>query len=422
MFALVDCNNFYASCERVFDPKLKDVPIVVLSNNDGCVIARSNESKALGIKMGAPFFQQEKFFAENGVKVFSSNYTLYGDMSRRVMDTLRNFSPQVEVYSIDEAFLDFSNFPKVDLTKYAAKSRRTVLKNLGIPTGIGIGSSKTLAKSANHYAKKMTNTGVYCIDTEAKRKTVLEWQPIDDVWGIGRQYCKWLESHGVKNAWQLANADKQWIAQKMGVVGLRLVNELNGISCIALEQAPPAKQAICTSRSFGNSLTDKEEVRQSLATHITRCAEKLRKQQSVAGAIQVFILTNVWNTTQKQYSNSITIPLLQASSDTAELLHYGMQGFERLWKEGYQYKKSGAMVLDLVPANQVQQSLFTPNEDGYKEKAAALMKTLDAINSKMGRDTLRYAAAGYSKKWRLKVEHKSPAYTTNMEDIINIKA
>jgi len=418
MYGLVDCNNFYASCERLFQPKLNRLPIVVLSNNDGCVIARSNESKALGIKMGAPYFKFERIFNEHNVVVFSSNYTLYGDISSRVMRTLNSFTPNIEIYSIDEAFLDLGGFVGKDLLQYSSEIRETVWHNVGIPVCVGVAPSKTLAKSANHYAKKTQIAGVFCIDSESKREEVLRWQPLDDVWGIGRQHHSWLSGFGLKTAWDLAHADKQWIGKKMGVVGVRLVNELNGISCIPLEEAPPAKQAICTSRSFGENLTDKEEIRQSLATHITRCAEKLRAQQTCAGALQVFAHTNPWNNTRAQYHGSLTVPLLTATSDTRELLRYGMAAFDAIFKPGYYYKKSGAVVMDIVPAGQVQRSLFDTVTD--RPLNSKLMGVLDKINGKHGQDTVRMGAAGFSKKWRLKVEHRSPCYTTRIEDILKV--
>ncbi|KAA5532628.1 Y-family DNA polymerase [Taibaiella lutea] len=418
MFALVDCNNFYASCERLFQPKLRKVPIVVLSNNDGCVIARSNESKALGIKMGALAYENEVLFKENGVRVFSSNYTLYGDISSRVMATLNEFTPSMEVYSIDEAFLDLSNMAGVDLNLYTQEIKDTVLHNIGIPTCVGAAPSKTLSKSANHFAKKMTANGSFCIDSEEKREMVLRWQPVDDVWGIGRQYAIWLMANNVNTAWELANANKEWIRQKMGVVGVRLVNELNGISCIPIEEVPPSKKEICTSRSFSHNLTDKDEIRQSVATHITRCAEKLRKQGTAAGAIHVFLHTNRFRDLP-QYYGALTIPLLTATNLTDELLHYGMIAFERAYKEGYSYKKSGAIVQDIVPANQIQQSLFSNNPN--REKGAAIMKALDGINGRMGKDTIRYGAAGYSKKWRLRADMISPRYTTNLNEILKVK-
>ncbi|RYZ31270.1 MAG: Y-family DNA polymerase, partial [Sphingobacteriales bacterium] len=376
-------------------------------------------SKALGIKMGAPYFMYEQFFKEKGIEVFSSNYTLYGDMSGRVIRRLSAFSPDIEVYSIDEAFLDLSHMPGIRYFDYGRTIRQAIAHDIGLPVCVGMAPSKTLAKSANHYAKKTQASGVFCIDSDASREEVLRWQPVDDVWGIGRQYATWLTNAGITDAWQLSQANKEWIGKKMGVVGVRLVNELNGISCIPLEEAPPAKKAICTSRSFGNNLTDKDEIRHSVAAHITRCAEKLRQQKTCTAAVQVFINTNIWNQNQKQYHRQVTIPLLTATNNTAELMKYGMMAFENIFKEGIVYKKTGVTVMDLVPETAVQRSLFDPVSD--RPKNARLMQALDGINRKHGQDTVRMSSLGYSAIWKLKIEHKSPCYTTRIADILKVK-
>jgi DNA polymerase V len=417
MFALVDCNNFYASCERLFQPKLEGVPIVVLSNNDGCVIARSNEAKAVGIKMGAPAFLMEEFFTRHNVQVFSSNYALYGDISARVMQTLSLFSPEIEVYSIDESFLNLTGFQQ--LQSYAEEIRATVKQNTGIPTCIGVAPSKTLAKAANRYAKKNCPAGAFVIDSEEKRRQILEGMDAGDVWGIGRQLATWCNANGIMNAWQLANANEDWIRSKMGVVGVRLLKELNGIPCVDLEEVPPAKQEICTSRSFGQLITDRQTISEAVCTHVTRCAEKLRRQQSAAGQITVFLHTNNFRAQDKQYYGTLTIPLKTATSDTAELIKYAQLAFARVFRPGFNYKKAGVIVGEIVPADQIQQSLFDQVQD--REKNRKLSAAMDAINGAMGRDKVRFAAAGFGRQWKLRQEKKSPCYTTNINEILTVK-
>jgi DNA polymerase V len=416
MFALVDCNNFYASCERLFQPKLEGKPIVVLSNNDGCVIARSNEAKALGIKMGAVAFELEDLIEKNGVHVFSSNYTLYGDISSRVMRTLNEFTPSIEVYSIDESFLDLSGFP--NLPEYALTIRNTVKQHTGIPTCIGVAASKTLAKAANKYAKKNAPNGVCVIDTEEMRKKVLTWLEISDVWGIGGRLSKWLLTYNVKTAWEFANLDKEWVRTKMGVVGVRMIQELNGVSCLELEEVPPRKKEICTSRSFGAMISDRLVIGEAICTHVTRCAEKLRKQGSSTGQITVFIHTNSFRSNDPQYYGTLSIPLNTATNDTTELIKFAMLAFNRVFKQGYNYKKAGVIVSEIVPETQIQQSIFDTRQD--RSKYNKLMDTMDLINKKMGRDKVRVAAAGFGRKWRLKQERKSVCYTTNINEILTV--
>jgi DNA polymerase V len=418
MLALADCNNFYASCERLFKPKLERTPIVVLSNNDGCVIARSNEAKSLGIAMGAPAFEIKELIEKNNVHVFSSNYTLYGDISARVMNTLGTFTPSIEIYSIDEAFLDLSNMSGVDLTDYTAAIRETVKQNVGIPISIGVAKSKTLAKAANKYAKKNAPNGVFVIDSEAIRKAVLRWLPVEDVWGIGRQYSLWLQQNNITTALQLADCNLAWIRKKMGVVGERLVRELNGEPCIQLEEQASAKKGICTSRSFGELVTDKQSLSEAVATFTTRCAEKLRSQKSCCGVIQVFAHTNSYRTQDRQYHGSLSIPLHTATNDTSELIHYAMIAMQRIYRPGYNYKKAGVFVTDIVPQEQVQLSMFDNVDRGKQSK---LMAAMDGINKQLGRDKVRYAAAGYGRKWKLRQEQLSPCYTTNIHEILKVR-
>lgn len=420
MFAVVDCNNFYVSCERVFNPALNGKPVVVLSNNDGCIIARSDEAKALGIKMGVPAFRIAEFLHQNQVAVYSSNYALYGDLSHRVMSVLEQFTPELEIYSIDEAFLNLAGLP-VHLEEYARKIRATVLKNVGIPVSVGIGPTKVLAKTANHYAKKVPeNQGIYVLDSPAKIDEALKLFAIDEVWGIGRQYSKLLKSIGVQTAWDFIQLQDGWVKKRMTVVGLRVKKELEGVSCLEMELIPTAKKVICTSRSFGESQTELEPIREAVATYAARCGEKLRRQHSCAGMLMVFIHTNGFKANEPQYERNFVCKLPVPTNNTMELIRYALFALEAIYRKGYRYKKAGVLVLDIVPENQVQGSLFDRVD---RPKHAAVMKTLDAINSKYGRDTLKVAAqgTGKDKKWRLRQEKLSPSYTTKWDDIIAVR-
>lgn len=420
MFAVVDCNNFYVSCERVFNPALNGKPVVVLSNNDGCIIARSNEAKALGIKMGVPAFRIAEFLHQNQVAVYSSNYALYGDLSHRVMNVLEQFTPELEIYSIDEAFLNLAGLP-VHLEEYARKIRATVLKNVGIPVSVGIGPTKVLAKTANHYAKKVPeNQGIYVLDSPAKIDEALKLFAIDEVWGIGRQYSKLLKSIGVQTAWDFIQLQDGWVKKRMTVVGLRVKKELEGVSCLEMELIPTAKKVICTSRSFGESQTELEPIREAVATYAARCGEKLRRQHSYAGMLMVFIHTNGFKANEPQYERNFVCKLPVPTNNTMELIRYALFALEAIYRKGYRYKKAGVLVLDIVPENQVQGALFDRVD---RPKHAAVMKTLDAINSKYGRDTLKVAAqgTGKDKKWRLRQEKLSPSYTTKWDDIIAVR-
>jgi DNA polymerase V len=356
MFALADCNNFYASCERVFNPSLNGRPVVVLSNNDGCIIARSNEAKALGIKMGAPAFKIAASLQANQVVVFSSNYALYGDMSRRVMSALGQFTPEIEIYSIDEAFLNLDGLP-VNLAEYGRMIRKTVLKNTGIPVSIGIGPTKVLAKAANHYAKKVPeNNGVFILDSPAKIDESLQKFPIDEVWGIGRQYASRLTSLNVKTAWDFIQMTDSWVKKNMTIVGLRIKKELEGISCLEMELISPAKKAICTSRSFGQTQTEIEPIREAVATFAGKCAYKLRKQKTCANVLMVFIHTNGFNQNEPQYAQNFICKLPVATNSSLELIKYAACALQAIYREGYRYKKAGVLVTDIVAEDQVQGS------------------------------------------------------------------
>ena len=358
VFALVDCNNFYASCERVFNPMLEGQPIVVLSNNDGCVVARSNEAKALGIGMGVPEFQIRSLLRARHVQVFSSNYTLYGDMSQRVMETLEQFCPDLEVYSIDEAFLSLVGFALRDLIEYGRQIRRTVKQWTGIPVSVGIAETKTLAKIANRIAKRTPDTGgVFDLLACSDRDALLGRVPVEEVWGIGRNYAHVLIQHGITTAVQLREVDDQWIRTHMGIVGLRLVMELRGVSCLDLEQCPAPKQSLTCSRAFGTLINTLAEMEEAVSVYTSRVAEKLRGERLAATVLTVFLTTNEFKD-GPQYSNTLTLKLPIATDSTADLIRCALQGIRAIYRDGYHYKKAGVMLTGLVPASQTQADLF----------------------------------------------------------------
>ncbi|MBC8214555.1 MAG: Y-family DNA polymerase [Candidatus Marinimicrobia bacterium] len=418
MFALVDCNNFYASCERVFHPRLNHKPIIVLSNNDGCVIARSNEAKALGIKMGEPAFKIKQFLKDNNVAVFSSNYALYGDMSRRVMNILWKLSQEMEIYSIDEAFLDLSGFNDRQLFEFGQTIRNTIKQHTGIPVSVGVASTKTLSKVANHIAKKhKRDIGVFLMNENKTIERVLKHFPVEDIWGIGRQYANFLKSHNIHTALELKNTSENWVRKHLTVMGTRIIKELDGTSCIPMESVTPSKKAICTSRSFGVMVEDIAQLRESISMYATRCAEKLRKQKSCAGIINVFIQTNRFKPELPQYNNGKIIKLQVPSDSTSELIYHSVRGLEAIYKPGYNYKKAGVIVTNIVPSSQVQQSLFDKMDRATDQQ---ITKTIDVINSRMGRDVIRYAVQGFNRKWKLRQEQLSPCYTTRWNDLLTI--
>ncbi|MBN1927815.1 MAG: Y-family DNA polymerase [Prolixibacteraceae bacterium] len=415
MIALVDCNNFYVSCERVFRPELEGKPVVVLSNNDGCIISRSNEAKKLGIKMGEPAFKMEKFLTENNVTCFSSNYALYGDMSQRVMDTLREEAPEIEVYSIDEAFLNLSGI--TDLYTFSENLRKKVIRNTGIPVSIGLGATKSLAKVANKEAKN--SDGVFIIDNEHLCKAVLMNTPIGKVWGIGRRYQKKLLNYHIDNAFQFSQLNDNWVKKNMTVVGHRIQRELRGEPCISIEQAPPAKKVIATTRAFGNKLTNKDLIKEAVATYAVRCAEKLRKQHSAANLLTVFIHTDPFSTSEIVYHKSQTVILPIASNHNTILVKAAYKALDAIFYEGLRYKKAGVIVEAIVPDNNLQGNLFF---DGDQSKLNKISVVNDSINSHYGRDTLRLAAQGTSKEWKLRQQKLSKAYTTKLNEIIEVKS
>lgn len=416
MIALVDCNNFYASCERVFNPSLNGRPVIVLSNNDGCVVARSNESKAIGIKMGVPAFEVKETITRHNVAVFSSNYTLYGDMSNRVMTTLREFTPSLEIYSIDEAFLDFSGFEAIGMLDHAATMRKTVLQNTGIPVSVGIASTKTLAKIANRVVKKKKlPEGVLFLQDERYVKRALQITEIEDVWGVGRRYSKKLRYYGINTAYDLTLKSDSWVKKEMSVVGLRMVKELRGEPCLDLDLVRQAKKSIVTSRSFGTLIDDYANLAEAVSNFAASCAAKLRLESSRCSLITVFLTTNPFRENDPQYSNGLTINLTTPSNYTPEIIDTALKALKAIYLKGYRYKKAGVMVSAITPDTDIQLSLFS-SKDISKE--IALMSALDALNNRYGRNALRIAAQGYGSAWKLKQEKISPSYTTNIEDII----
>lgn len=417
VFALVDCNNFYASCEKLFRPDLKHRPIVVLSNNDGCVVARSQEVKALGIKMGGPVFKLADEIKRHGIVCFSSNYALYADMSNRVMSLLEEAAPAIEIYSIDEAFLDLSGVEGcIDLLTFAQALKHKVDTNTGIPVCIGIAPSKTLAKLANHAAKKYKATGgVVDLMDPARQRRLLALIDVAEVWGVGRRLSKQLKALGIDTALDLASADINLIRQKFSVVLARTVRELKGVSCIDLEQTPATKQQIICSRSFASRITEKAKMRETLCKYVTRAAEKLRHQKSKAGMVNIFIRTSGYSPNEAQYSNSILAHLPYPSDDTRDLIALVEACLDTLWKDGFRYAKAGVVLLDFYDADHEQKEMFQQDEEG-NEKSKKLMQVMDSINQK-GIGRVYFAAQGTSPVWQMKREHLSPAYTTQWQEL-----
>ena len=417
--ALVDCNNFYASCERVFNPKLEGKPIVVLSNNDGMIVARSNEAKALGIKMGEPLFKVQKIVDQHGVYVFSSNYTLYGDMSMRVMRTLERFAPEVEIYSIDEAFLNFHGVERAGLTEYCRKIRETVRQWTGIPVSIGIAETKTLAKLANRYAKKHPETGgVLNLIGEPNIDSYLEQTDTADIWGIGRQYTKALWARGITNALEFAHANSKWVRKRLTVMGLRTQQELLGRPCISIDHAPRPKKSIVSSRSFGQVTSDKQHIKEAVAYFASIAAQKLRKQKSGASLLTVFLRTNPFRDAP-QYHNGALVQLPVPTDSTSELIKYAEQGVEQIFREGFEYHKVGVLLAGFVPIDRTQLQIFEPED---RARMAVVSETMDKINKDFGANTVFFAAAGTRRNWSMKREKKSPHYTTDWEDLPHVKA
>ncbi len=418
IFALVDCNSFYVSCERVFNPKLRDIAVVVLSNNDGCVVSRSNEAKKLGIKVGTPYFECESLFKKHGGYSFSSNYTLYGDMSHRVMEILSMYSPEMEIYSIDEAFLSFTNFVFTDLLSYGKNIKETVQRWTGIPVSVGIGTTKTLAKVANKVAKKYPeNKGVFITGSNEANNDVLENYDVADVWGIGQQYSKLLNNYGIKNARQFRDADEKWVRKKMTITGARTLMEHRGISCINLEEVTQPKKTIISSKSFGQSIGSLDGLKEAIASYVSTAAYKLRSQHSLAQGLSVFIMTNRFKD-EPQYYNSIFIRLLMPSCYTPELVECAHKGLERIYKAGFKYKKAGIMLSEIIPEDHLQLDLFINPDINVKRNE--LMKVIDSVQGRFGKQAIFIGAEGINKEWSMCRTKLSPRFTTQWNEILNI--
>ena len=419
MFALIDCNNFYVSCERVFNPKLNKRPVVVLSNNDGCAISRSNEAKALGIPMGAPAFKYEKIFRENDVQIFSSNFPLYGDMSSRVMSILSKFSPNIEIYSIDEAFLKFEGFENYDLESYWLEIKDMVLKWTGIPISIGVAPTKALAKVSNRIAKKFPNQtkGVYLINSEKKRIKALNWLKIRDIWGIGLRHAERLKNIKVNTAYNFINLEDGWVRKNMSVVGLRLKKELEGKSVLDLEEVRSPKKAIATTRSFNGTITDYEKIKERISTFAICCAEKLRAQNSNCSSIYVFIRSNKFQKNKTQYRNGILITIPFSTNSNMIISKYAIKGLKSIFKKGINYKKAGTIVMGLDSSENYQINIFENENPKHKY----LMKTIDYIQKKEGQSKIKLASQDLTKRWKMKQESLSPNYTCKIKDIIRVQ-
>lgn len=415
--ALVDCNSFYASCEKVFRPSLEGRPVIVLSNNDGCVIARTSEAKALGIAGFEPAFRYRGIIERHQVAVFSANFTLYGDLSSRVMDTLRRFAPALEVYSIDEAFLTLEG-RDMDREAYCRLIRDTVRRWTGIPVSIGIGPTKTLAKLANRIAKR-SSPGVFDITDHPDIDRLLEDARTGEVWGVGRRHSATLEEAGILNARQLRDADDGWIRRKLSVVGLRTVEELRGNPCLGWQDAPPPKKAIMTSRSFGSDIGFREDLEQAVLELAFVCAEKLRRQGSTASLLTVFIETNSFRD-DPQYSNSATLGLPEATDYTPSLLKLARECLGAIFRPGFRYKRAGVILSAIGPRDAVQINLLEPS--GNRPGQRDLMRAMDAINGRLGRGAIGYGISGAARPWQMRQQKLSPRYTTRWEELPEVRA
>jgi DNA polymerase V len=413
--ALADCNNFYVSCERVFQPYLEGRPVVVLSNNDGCIIARSEEAKALGVATGDPYHLRREELTRHSVEVFSSNYALYGDMSRRVMDTLGTFTPEIELYSIDEAFLNLAGFERRGLVAYAQQIQATVRRDTGIPVSIGIGPTKTLAKLANHLAKAQPETHGVIDLTEMDVDHALACIEVREVWGVRPRWAAWLEAQGLTTALDLKRADPKAIRRKMTVVGECLVYELNGRPCLPLELVSPPRQGLTVSRSFGQTLTALQPIKEALVSFVGRAGEKLRRQGLVAGLIMVFVTTNRFAASRPFYANHATATLPYPTDFTPDLVEAAMRLLETLYRPGFAYQKCGVMLLDLSPMTHVQADLFDTRD---RAREAWLMRALDTLNSDHGSHTVRVGHHGGKRPaWAMRQAFRSPRYTTNWKEL-----
>jgi len=424
VIALVDCNNFYASCERIFRPDLLKKPVVVLSNNDGCVIARSLEAKQLGIPMGAPYFKYKSLMTQNNVAVFSSNFALYGDISNRVMSILRLFANKLEVYSVDEAFLDLSHIAPSKLDAYVLKIRETVFKWLGIKVSIGIAKTKTLAKVANYFVKKDRRFhGFLNLVSESKQslERYLERLPVEEIWGVGRKYSAMLRSYGVSNALLFTKQAPTWIRSKMTIVGLKTYQELCGQSCLDLELLADPKKNIVSSKSFGSPVTRKSDLAVALSNYTTRLAEKLRSQNSECAVIGVFVQSNRFAKNEQYYSNTHCVVLDSSSSNTSELIKYAKKALEEIFVFGVRYKKIGVFASQISQVGMLQTNMFDKSLSARKNKGSKIMNSVDKINKTFGRACISMAACLGGSDWQMRKDSKSPRYTTCLNELKLIK-
>ena len=414
--ALIDCNSFYVSCERLFNPKIRKKPVVVLSNNDGCIISRSTEAKALGIKMGEPYFKAKEIILKNNVQVFSSNYSLYGDLSRRVMRTLKRFNVDIEIYSIDEAFLDMTNFSDKEVEEVGKEIRSTILQWTGIPTSIGIAQTKTLSKVANHIAKKK-KTGVTSLIGLENIDPILEKVEINDVWGVGRQLTKFYNKNGIYNAKQLKNKSNTWIKKNSNVLGSRTAMELRGVPCIDLEKTPSKRKSCVVSRSFGKRVEKLQEMKEAVANYSLNASEKIRSESLNAKSITIFIRTSPFQSRFGYYSSSKTIDFPIATDNSIEIVKAAIEGLESIFKNGYRYQKAGIMLTGLSNSNEGE-NLFSSEKD---KKIGNLMRSIDKTNYRYGRSTLSLASAGIRKRWNMKREYSSKIDTADFYSLPKIR-
>lgn len=421
MFALVDVNSFYASCETVFRPDLKGRPVVVLSNNDGCVIARSAAAKSF-VKMGEPYFKQKETFRRHGIVAFSSNYELYADMSNRVMTTLEEMSPRVEIYSIDEAFCDLTGVRNYcDLTEFGREIRTTVLQRTHLTVGVGIAQTKTLAKLANYAAKKWQRQtgGVVDLSNVDRQRKLLAALPVGEVWGIGRRISKKLEGMGIETALDLADTDIRFIRKHFNVVLERTVRELRGEPCLELEEFAPVKQEIVCSRSFSGRITAYEEMRQAICSYASRAAEKLRGEHQYCRFISAFVKTSPFVLNEPYYGNSASVKLLTPTQDSRDIIGAAIKCLDAIWKDGHRYQKAGVMLGDFFSQGVAQLNLFDDNAP--RAGSERLMEVLDHLNAKDGKGTLYFAGQGIQQQWQMKREMLSPRYTTRFTDLLRVK-
>ena len=425
MIGLVDCNSFYVSCERVFQPRLRGLPVGVMSNNDGCVIALSTELKAMGITMGTPAFELQHLVRQRHIHLVSSNYELYGDMSARVQAVLEEFSPGVEPYSIDEMFIRFDGFNEAQLLEHARQLHHKVRQYTGIPVCVGVAPTRTLAKFANRAAKKIQSYRGVCVlrAGTAETRALLQHFELGDLWGVGRKLVERLAVLGIRTGWDLAQADPKRIRQQFSVTLERTVLELRGISCIEMNDFHEPRQRIMTSRSFGKLTNNLSEIREAVRQHGQRGAEKLRSQASLARAVLVFLKTNPFRTDLPQYSPSLAVELPRPTDDSREILHAAGYALQRIYREGYQYQKGGVMLIDLIDADREQLSLLdTPQSDADRQRSRKLMATMDELNRRMGRGTVKLGTPSPGAAWHLRCANLTQRYSTRWEELPTAKA